>query len=33
MAGDGEIDLSYILTAEMLADCFKKLLPKPTFLK
>jgi hypothetical protein len=33
MARDGEIDLSYITTAEMLADCFTKPLPKPTFLK
>jgi hypothetical protein len=33
MARDGEIDLSYVPTAEMLADCFTKPLPKPTFLK
>jgi len=33
MARDGEINLSYILTAEMLADCFTKPLLKPTFLK
>jgi hypothetical protein len=33
MARDGEIDLSYVLTAEMLADCFTKPLPKPAFLK
>jgi hypothetical protein len=33
MARDGEIDLNYVLTAEMLADCFTKPLPKPTFLK
>ena len=33
MATDGEIDLSYVLTAEMLADCFTKPLPKPAFLK
>jgi hypothetical protein len=33
MARDGEIDLSYIPTAEMLADCFNKPLPKPAFLK
>jgi len=33
MARDGEIDLSYIPTAEMLADCFTKPLPKPAFLK
>jgi hypothetical protein len=32
MARDGEIDLSYVPTAEMLADCFTKPLPKPTFL-
>jgi len=30
MARDREIDLSYIPTAEMLADCFTKPLPKPT---
>jgi hypothetical protein len=33
MARDGEIDLSYVPTAEMLANCFTKPLPKPTFLK
>jgi hypothetical protein len=33
MAREGEIDLSYIPTAEMLADCFTKPLPKPAFLK
>jgi len=33
MAIDGEIDLSYVLTAEMLADCFTKPLPKPHILK
>jgi len=33
MARDGEIDLSYVLTAEMLADCFTKPLLKPAFLK
>jgi len=33
MARDGEIDLSYIPTAEMLADCFTKPLLKPAFLK
>jgi hypothetical protein len=33
MARDGEIDLSYLPTAEMLADCFTKPLRKPTFLK
>jgi hypothetical protein len=32
MARDGEIDLSYIQTAEMLPDCFTKPLPKPAFL-
>jgi hypothetical protein len=31
-ARDGEIDLSYIPTAEMLADCFTKQLPKPAVL-
>jgi hypothetical protein len=30
---DGEIDLRYIPTAEMLADCFPKWLLKPAFLK
>jgi len=33
MARDGEMDLSYLPTAEMLADCFTKPLPKPAFLK
>jgi hypothetical protein len=33
MARDGEIDLSYVLTTEMLADCFTMPLPKPAFLK
>jgi hypothetical protein len=33
MARDGEIDLSYVLTGEMLANCFTKQLPKPAFLK
>ena len=33
MARDGEIDLSYVPTPEMLADCFTKPLPKPAFLK
>jgi hypothetical protein len=33
MARDGEIDLSYIAIAEMLADCFTKPLPKPAFVK
>ena len=33
MARDGEIDLSFLLTATMLADCFTKPLPKPGFLK
>jgi hypothetical protein len=33
MARDGEIDLSYIPTAEMLAGCFTKPLPKPDFMK
>ena len=33
MARDGEIDLSYVPTAEMLANCFTKPLPKPAFLK
>jgi len=33
MARDGEIDLSYVPTAEMLADCFTKPLPKLAFLK
>jgi hypothetical protein len=33
MARDGEIDLSYVLTAEMLGDCFTKPLPKPGLLK
>jgi hypothetical protein len=33
MARDGEIDISYVPTAEMLTDCFSKPLLKPTFLK
>ena len=33
MAKDGEIDWSYVLTAEMLADCFTKPLVKPPLLK
>jgi len=33
MARDGEINLSYVPTAEMLADCFTKPLLKPAFLK
>ena len=33
MARDGEIDLSYVPTAEMLTNCFTKPLPKPAFLK
>jgi hypothetical protein len=33
MARDGEINLSYIPTAEMLANCFTKPLPKPAFCK
>ena len=33
MARDGEIDLSHVPTAEMLAECFTKSLPKPAFLK
>jgi len=33
MARDREIDLSYVPTAEMLANCFTKPLPKPAFLK
>jgi len=33
MARDGEIDLSYIPTAEMRADCFTMPLPKPAILK
>ena len=33
MARDGEIDLSYVLTAEMLADRFTKSLPNPALLK
>jgi hypothetical protein len=33
MDRDGEIDLSYVPSAEMLADCFTKPLPKPAFLK
>jgi hypothetical protein len=31
MARDGEIDFSYVPTAEILADCFTKPLPKPAF--
>jgi hypothetical protein len=33
MARDGVINLSYVPTAEMLADCFTKPLPKPALLK
>jgi hypothetical protein len=33
MARDGEIDLRYIPTTEILANCFTKPLPKPFFLK
>jgi len=33
MARDEEIDLSYIPTAEMLADCFTQPVPKPPFMK
>jgi hypothetical protein len=33
MTSDGEIDLSYVPTAEMLTDCFTKPLPKPAILK
>ena len=33
MATDGEIKLSYVPTAEMIADCFTKPLPKTAFLK
>jgi hypothetical protein len=33
MVRAGEIDLSYVPTAEILADWFAKPLPKPTFLK
>jgi hypothetical protein len=33
MARDEVIDLSYVPTAEILADCFTKPLPKPPFLK
>jgi hypothetical protein len=33
MARDGEIDLSYVPTTEMLADCFTKPLPKPAILQ
>jgi hypothetical protein len=33
MARDGEIDLSYVPTTVMLADCFIKPLPKPALLK
>jgi hypothetical protein len=32
-ARDGEIDLNYVPTTEMFADCFTKPLPKPAFLK
>jgi len=32
MARDGEIDWSYVPTAEMLADCFTQPLQKPAFL-
>jgi hypothetical protein len=32
-ASDGEIDLSYVPTTEILADCFTKPLPKPSFQK
>jgi hypothetical protein len=32
MARDREMDLSYVPTADMLADCFTKPLPKPTVL-
>jgi len=32
MARDGEIDLSYVLTTEMLANCFTKPHPKSAFL-
>jgi hypothetical protein len=33
MARDGEIDLSYVPTAEILVICFPKPLPKSAFLK
>jgi hypothetical protein len=33
MARDGEIDMSYIPTAEMLADCLTKAVPKPAYSK
>jgi hypothetical protein len=33
MARDGEIDLNYVPTTEMFADCFTKPLPKPAFFK
>jgi len=33
MVRDGEINLSYVLTTKMLANCFTKPLPKPAFLK
>ena len=33
MATDGDIELYYLLTAEMLSNCFTKLLPKPACLK
>jgi len=32
LARDGEINVSYILTPEMLTDCFTKPLPQPAFL-
>jgi hypothetical protein len=32
-ASNGEIDLSYVPTTEILADCFTKPLPKPSFQK
>jgi hypothetical protein len=33
MATDGEIEVNYVPTAEMLADCFTNPLPRPPFLK
>jgi len=33
MARDGDIDLSYVPTAEMLADCFTQPLPKPAVMQ
>jgi hypothetical protein len=33
IARDGEINMSYVQTAEMLVDCFTMSLPKPDFLK